>query len=92
MTWYYNGSKIEESDIYDIVESQYTDEEHISFINEIEEPITIFGIKYDVGTILKKVDPIVFDESKNEEIDYIVSEIINSYGDMYDYYGIEWIE
>ena len=91
MAWYYNGSKIEESDIYDIVESQYTDDEHIEFINEIHEPVEIFGIKCDAGSVLKKIDPIWFNESKNEEIDYITSEIINSHGEIYDYYGIEWV-
>ena len=93
MTWKYNDEIIEESDIYDIVDREYSEDDYEGLLNEIEPTVKIGSLEYESGTVLKAVDPIAFECGRSEEVDYMVHEIIyaeestDSYG-----FGIEWIE
>ena len=47
MTWKYNDEIIEESDIYDIVDSEYSEDDYEELLNEIEPTDSYgFGIEY----------------------------------------------
>ena len=93
MTWKYNDEIIEESDIYDIVDSEYSEDDYEGLLNEIEPTVKIGSLEYESGTVLKAVDPIAFECGRSEEIDYMVHEIIyaeestDSYG-----FGIEYVD
>ena len=93
MTWKYNDEIIEESDIYDIVDSEYSEDDYEELLNEIEPTVKIGNLEYEPGRVLKEVDPIAFDIGRSEEVDYMVQEIIyaeeptDSYG-----FGIEYID
>lgn len=38
---------------------EYTEDDHEAYLNELE-PVDVLGCPYDVGTLLKEVDPIRF--------------------------------
>jgi len=39
-----------------------TESDFESFLNETNEPINLFGVTLDAGTLLKNQDPIMFNE------------------------------
>ena len=93
MTWKYNDEIIEESDIYDIVDSEYSEDDYEGLLNEIESTVKIGSLEYEPGTVLKAVDPIAFECGRSEEADYIAEEIIHAEESTDSYgFGIEWIE
>ena len=92
MTWKYNDEIIEESDIYDIVNDNYDEDDYEGLLNEIEGTIKIGSLEYEAGTVLKAVDPIAFDCGRSEEVDYMVQEIIYAEEPTDNYgFGIEYI-
>ena len=92
MVWYHNGEEIEESDIYDIVDSEYSEDDYEGLLNEIEGTIKIGSLEYEPGRVLREVDPIAFDCGRSEEVDYMVQEIIYAEEPTDNYgFGIEYI-
>ena len=92
MTWKYNDEIIEESDIYDIVDSEYSEDDYEELLNEIEPIVKIGNLEYEPGRVLKEVDPIAFDIGRSEEVDYMVQEIIYAEEPTDNYgFGIEYI-
>ena len=92
MTWKYNGEIIEESDIYDIVDDNYSDDDYEQLLNDNYETVKIGNLEYEAGRVLREVDPIAFDMSCSEEVDYMVEEIIRAKESTDNYgFGIEYI-
>lgn len=87
MVWKYNDEIIEESDIYDIVEKEYTADDYEELLDELYGTITIGALEYNAGYILRKVDPIAFDCGRDDEVDSIAKEIIND-KEPTDNYGL----
>ena len=87
MVWKYNDETIEESDIYDIVEKEYTADDYEELLDELYGTITIGTSEYNAGYILRKVDPIAFDCGRDDEVDSIAKEIIND-KEPTDNYGL----
>lgn len=42
------------------------DDEFEELLNEINDPITVFGCTFDAGTLIRKMDPIAFEAMKND--------------------------
>lgn len=40
-------------------------------LNTINDPITVFCIEYDVGTAIRKLDPIVFEQMWNDYVTHM---------------------
>ena len=78
MTWKYNDEIIEESDIYDIVDREYSEDDYEELLNDIYETVKIGSLEYEPGTVLKAMDPIAFEYGRSEEADYIAEEIIHA--------------
>ena len=93
MTWKYNGEIIEESDIYDIVDSEYSEDDYEELLNDVYETVKIGSLEYEPGTVFKAVDPTAFECGRSEEVDYMVQEIIYA-EEPTDNYGfvIEYID
>ena len=92
MTWFYMDKKIEEDEIYDFIDEVEMDEAHFNeYLDELFEPIRIGTLTFYAGDVLEKMDPIAFEFARQDEVDYIVREIINNpeYGEQY---GIYWEE
>ena len=51
-----------------------TDNDFIEFINEMEPEITICGITFSPGDILKEMDPVAFRVMKNDYISMLEEE------------------
>ena len=93
MTWKYNDEIIEESDIYDIVDREYSEDDYEELLNEIEPTVKIGSLEYEPGTVLKAVDPIAFECGRSEEVDYIAHEIIYNEEPTDNYgFGIEYVD
>ena len=93
MVWKYNDETIEESDIYDIVDREYTADDYEELLDELYGTITIGTLEYNAGYILRKVDPIAFDCGRDDEVDSIVNEIIDAKEPTDNYgLGIEYID
>ena len=93
MVWKYNDEIIEESDIYDIVDCEYTADNYEELLDELYGTITIGTSEYNAGYILRKVDPIAFDCGRDDEVDSIAKEIINDQEPTDNYgLGIEYID
>ena len=93
MAWKYNGELIEESDIYNIVDSEYSEDDYEELLNECYETVKIGSLEYEPGTVLKAVDPIAFECGRSEEVDYMVHEIIYAEEPTDNYgFGIEYID
>ena len=93
MTWKYNDEIIEESDIYDIVDSEYSEDDYEEMLNDCYETVKIGSLEYEAGTVLKAVDPIAFRVGMSDETDYIAKEIIYSEEPTDNYgFGIEYID
>ena len=93
MTWKYNDEIIEESDIYDIVDSEYSEDDYEELLNDIYETVKIGSLEYEPGTVLKAVDPIAFECGRSEEADYIAEEIIHAEESTDNYgFGIEYVD
>jgi len=50
------------------------EEMYDDFLDEISEPIDIFGIKFDVSRILKELDPIMYNIGMDEYFDNLLEE------------------
>ena len=93
MTWKYNDEIIEESDIYDIVDSEYSEDDYEELLNEIEPTVKIGSLEYEPGHVLREVDPIAFRVGMSDETDSIASDIIESEEPTDSYgFGIEYID
>ena len=93
MVWKYNDEIIEESDIYDIVEREYTADDYEELLDELYGTFTIGTLEYNAGYILREVDPIAFDCGRDDEVDSIAKEIINDQESTDNYgLGIEYID
>ena len=44
------------------------------FLDDITEPVDIFGVKYDVSRILKELDPIMYNIGMDEYFDNLLEE------------------
>lgn len=92
MTWKYNGEIIEESDIYNIVDSEYSEDDYEELLNECYETVKIGNLEYEPGRVLREVDPIAFRVGMSDETDSIAKDIIyceeptDNYG-----FGIEYV-
>ena len=93
MTWKYNDEIIEESDIYDIVDREYSEDDYEELLNEIEPTVKIGSLEYEPGMVLKAVDPIAFGCGRSQEADYIAEGIIHAEESTDSYgFGIEYID
>ena len=93
MTWKYNDEIIEESDIYDIVDSEYSEDDYEELINEIESTVKIGNLEYEPGAVWRAVDPCAFECGRSEEVDYMVHEIIYAEEPTDNYgFGIEYVD
>lgn len=93
MTWKYNGELIEESDIYDIVDSEYSEDDYEELLNECYGTVKIGSLEYEAGRVLREVDPIAFRVGMSDETDSIAKEIINDQESIDNYgLGIEYID
>ena len=57
------------------------------FLDEISEPVDIFGIKFDVSRILKELDPIMYEIGMDEYFDNFfedAQEVLEDYDDDID--------
>jgi len=45
-----------------------SDNDFIEFLNSVEDDITIFGLTFSPGDILKEMDPVAFRVMKNDYI------------------------
>ena len=61
MTWKYNDEIIEESDIYDIVDREYSEDDYEEMLNDIYDTVKIGALEYEPGHVLREVDPIAFE-------------------------------
>lgn len=48
-----------------------TDDQFEEPLNQINDPITIFGIEFDVGTAFRKLDQVAFQQLKNAYEEYM---------------------
>ena len=93
MVWKYNDEIIEESDIYDIVDCEYTADNYEELLDELYGTITIGELEYNAGYVLREIDPIAFDGGRNDEVDSIAKEIIDAKEPTDNYgLGIEYID
>lgn len=78
------GNELTESKLEDMIYEYYdygiTDHDIVNLIEETSEQrsITICGIDFSVGEIVREMDPLLFTQVRDEEIDYRTSE------DMYE--------
>ena len=93
MTWKYNGELIEESDIYDIVDREYSEDDYEEMLNDIYDTVKIGALEYEPGHVLREVDPIAFECGRSEDADAIASDIIESEEPTDNYgFGIEYVD
>ena len=91
MVWKYNDETIEESDIYDIVDREYSEDDYEEMLNDIYDTVKIGALEYEPGRVLREVDPIAFDCGRDDEVDSIVNEIIDAKEPTDSYgFGIEY--
>lgn len=91
MVYIYHGKAISIGDIYDIVYDGVTDDHFEGYLNMVEKPITLVGIKYDVGRVLRLVDPAYFGARKDAYCDMVAKDIIDDprLGGRFD---IGWVD
>lgn len=78
------GNEVAESKLEDMIHEYYdydiTDHDIVSLIEGTSEQrsITICGVDFSVGEIVREMDPLLFMQVRDEEVDYRTSE------DMYE--------
>ena len=93
MAWKYNGELLEESDIYNIVDNEYSEDDYEELINECYETVKIGSLEYEPGRVLREVDPIAFRVGMSDETDSIAQDIIYSEEPTDNYgFGIEYVD
>ena len=93
MVWYHDGEEIEESDIYDIVDEEYTDDDYEQLLTDCYGTLEVGEFEWDAGEVLRAMDEVAFECGRSEEVDRITCEIIDSKGASWgNFFGFEWIE
>ena len=80
--WKDTGEQVSErqlfDEIYEWLDNDFDDEEYEKYLNDMERDVEIFGVKYGKGSILRKVDPLMFEMMRQETVQFYAEE--NTYG------------
>lgn len=76
--WKDTGEQISErqlfDEIYEWINDDFDDEEYEKYLNDMEPDVKIFGVKYGKGSILRKVDPLMFEMMRQETVQFYAEE------------------
>lgn len=76
--WKDTGEQVSErqlfDEIYDWLDDDFDDEEYEEYLNNMEPDVEIFGVKYGKGSILRKVDPLMFETMREETVQFYAEE------------------
>lgn len=61
-------------EIYEWWDNEFDDYRNEEFLNDLESDVEIFGVKYGKGTVLRKVDPLMFEMMRQENVQFYSSE------------------
>lgn len=80
-----NGNaEIREGDLADVLDERIDSETFQKYLDDFE-PVQIFGTPYDVGRVLRLVDPDRFEEARGEHVEQVRQGIIDGEA----WYGID---
>lgn len=78
--WKNTGEQVSErqlsDEIYEWLNDDFDDEKHEEYLNDMEPDVEIFGVKYGKGSILRKVDPRMFEMMRQETVQFYAEENI----------------
>ena len=76
--WKDTGEQVSErqlfDEIYEWLDDDFDDEENEKYLNDMEQDVEIFGVKYGKGSILRKVDPLMFEMKRQETVQFYAEE------------------
>lgn len=76
--WKDTGEQVSErqlfDEIYEWLDDDFDDEEYEKYLNDMEQDVEIFGVKYGKGSILRKVDPLMFEMKRQETVQFYAEE------------------
>lgn len=76
--WKDTGEQVSErqlsDEIYEWLNDDFDDEKHEEYLNDMESDVEIFGVKYGKGSILRKVDPLMFEMMRQETVQFYAEE------------------
>lgn len=76
--WKDTGEQVSErelfDEIYEWLDDDFDDEEYEEYLNNMEPDVEIFGVKYGKGSILRKVDPLMFEMMREETVQFYAEE------------------
>ena len=76
--WKDTGEQVSErqffDEIYEWLDDDFDDEEYEEYLNNMEPDLEIFGVNYGKGSILRKVDPQMFEMMRQETVQFYAEE------------------
>lgn len=76
--WKDTGEQVSEhqlfDEIYEWLDNDFDDDHNEEYLNDMEPDAEIFGVKYGKGTILRKVDPVMFEMMRQETVQFYAEE------------------
>lgn len=76
------GRTVTEDELYDIVDECIDSDEYEDVVNKNEPPMKLSnGMTYDVGRVLRAVDPMYFEELRERYVEAVFSGFKHGYED-----------
>ena len=76
--WKDTGEQVSErqlfDEIYECLNNDFDDEKYEEYLNDMEPDVEIFGVKYGKGSILRKIDPLMFEMMRQETVQFYAEE------------------
>lgn len=68
------SSRMLEDIVHDYIDEKFDDAEFEDYLNDMEPYVDIFGAKCGRGTILRKIDPVMFEMMRDELLQFYTEE------------------